>query len=58
MFYAQGVKANVIFFDNHEASPNPWTKQVWYYDYRTNIHHTNCLESINAQLGQRTDKVD
>jgi type I restriction enzyme M protein len=40
IFYAQGVKANVIFFDNHEASPNPWTKEVWYYDYRTNIHHT------------------
>ena len=40
VFYAQGVKANVIFFDNHEASPNPWTKRVWYYDYRTNIHHT------------------
>ena len=40
MFYAQGVKANVIFFDNHETSPNPWTKEVWYYDYRTNIHHT------------------
>ena len=39
-FYAQGVKANVIFFDNREASPDPWTKQVWYYDYRTNIHHT------------------
>ena len=30
----------VIFFDNHEASPHPWTKKVWYYDYRTNIHHT------------------
>ena len=40
VFYAQGVKANVIFFDNHEASPRPWTRQVWYYDYRTNIHHT------------------
>ena len=40
VFYAQGVKANVIFFDNREASPDPWTKQVWYYDYRTNIHHT------------------
>ena len=40
VFYAQGVKANVFFFDNHEASPNPWTKQVWFYDYRTNIHHT------------------
>lgn len=40
VFYAQGVKANVIFFDNREASPNPWTKEVWYYDYRTNVHHT------------------
>lgn len=40
IFYAHGVKANVLFFDNHEANPNPWTKEVWYYDYRTNIHHT------------------
>lgn len=40
IFYAQGVKANVLFFDNKSASPNPWTKEVWYYDYRTNIHHT------------------
>src|SRR4051812_18372285 len=40
VFYAQGVKANVLFFDNREASPNPWTKEIWYYDYRTNIHHT------------------
>jgi type I restriction enzyme M protein len=40
IFYAQGVKANVLFFDNHEASKTPWTKEIWYYDYRTNIHHT------------------
>ena len=40
IFYANGVKANVLFFDNQAASPNPWTKEVWYYDYRTNIHHT------------------
>jgi len=40
IFYANGVKANVIFFDNREASPKPWTKEVWYYDYRTNVHHT------------------
>lgn len=40
IFYAQGVKANVLFFDNHEASKDPWTREVWYYDYRTNIHHT------------------
>lgn len=40
IFYAQGVKANVIFFDNKEASKTPWTKEIWVYDYRTNIHHT------------------
>lgn len=40
IFYANGVKANVLFFDNREASKDPWTKEVWYYDYRTNIHHT------------------
>ena len=40
IFYAQGVKANVIFFDNKPASKTPWTKEIWVYDYRTNIHHT------------------
>jgi type I restriction enzyme M protein len=40
IFYAHGVKANVIFFDNRAASKAAWTKDVWYYDYRTNIHHT------------------
>jgi type I restriction enzyme M protein len=40
IFYAQGVKANVIFFDNRAACPDPQTSKVWYYDYRTNVHHT------------------
>jgi type I restriction enzyme M protein len=40
IFYANGVKANVLFFDNHAASKEPWTREVWFYDYRTNIHHT------------------
>jgi type I restriction enzyme M protein len=40
IFYANGVKANVLFFDNRPSSKEPWTKEVWYYDYRTNIHHT------------------
>lgn len=40
IFYANGVKANVLFFDNRAASKEPWTKEVWFYDYRTNIHHT------------------
>lgn len=40
IFYAQGVKANVLFFNNKPASKEAWTKDVWFYDYRTNIHHT------------------
>lgn len=40
IFYANGVKANVLFFDNRPAQKNPWTKAVWIYDYRTNVHHT------------------
>ncbi len=40
VFYAQGVKANVLFFDNKPASKEAHTKEVWFYDYRTNIHHT------------------
>ena len=40
IFYAQGVKANVLFFDAKPASKEPWTKEVWVYDYRTNVHKT------------------
>ena len=40
IFYAQGVRANVLFFDARPASKAVQTKEVWVYDYRTNIHHT------------------
>jgi type I restriction enzyme M protein len=40
IFYAQGVKANVLFFDRKAASETPWTKKVWFYDLRTNQHFT------------------
>jgi type I restriction enzyme M protein len=40
LFYAHGVKANVLFFDAKPAAKKAWTKEVWYYDYRTNVHHT------------------
>jgi type I restriction enzyme M protein len=40
IFYANGVKANVLFFDGKPSNKDPWTKEVWVYDYRTNIHHT------------------
>ena len=29
-----------MFFDNKPASKDPWTKEVWIYDYRSNISHT------------------
>jgi type I restriction enzyme M protein len=40
IFYAQGVKANVLFFDRKPPSETPWTKQLWVYDLRTNMHFT------------------
>jgi type I restriction enzyme M protein len=40
IFYAQGVKANVLFFEKRETAPVVQTKNVWIYDYRTNIKHT------------------
>lgn len=40
IFYKPGVKANVIFFDNKPGSKHPWTKEVWIYDFRTNVHFT------------------
>ncbi len=40
IFYAQGVKANVLFFDKKPASNKPWTKELWVYDMRTNNHFT------------------
>jgi type I restriction enzyme M protein len=30
----------VIFFDNRAASKEPQTRDVWFYDRCTNIHHT------------------
>jgi type I restriction enzyme M protein len=40
IFYAQGVKANVLFFDKKPASEQPWTQRLWVYDLRTNQHFT------------------
>jgi len=40
IFYAQGVKANVLFFDKREASKQAQTSKIWIYDLRTNKHFT------------------
>jgi type I restriction enzyme M protein len=40
VFYAQGLKANVLFFDRKPAQETPWTVKLWIYDLRTNQHFT------------------
>lgn len=50
IFYAQGVKANVIFFD--KLSPledGHRTNDVWVYDFRTNINLTLVTNSLNDE---------
>jgi type I restriction enzyme M protein len=40
IFYAQGVKANVLFFDRRAGSAQAATRRLWVYDLRTNKHFT------------------
>lgn len=56
IFYANGVKANVLFFDGKPSSKDPWTNEVWVYDYRTNIHHT--LKKNPLKLSDLKDFID
>lgn len=50
IFYAQGVKANVLFFDRRPASQTPWTRSLWIYDLRTNKDFT-----LKTRQLQRSD---
>lgn len=69
IFYAQGVKANVLFFEKQKGEKRPKTKEIWYYDYRTNVRHTpkknplkyehledfvNCFHADNQNLRKET----
>ena len=56
IFYKQGVKANVLFFDNKPAARNPWTKEIWFYDFRTNVHFT--LKKNPLKLEDLHDFID
>lgn len=71
VFYAQGVKANVLFFDRKSASEKPWTEKLWIYDLRTNTHFTlkespmkfenlqdfiKCYNSENRHSRKETEK--
>ena len=53
IFYAQGVKANVLFFDRKPAQEKPWTQKLWIYDLRTNLHFT-----LKENTLKRTDLDD
>ena len=58
----------MIFFDNKPTRKEPWTKEVWIYDYRTNIHHTKKknpmkFEDLSDFLecyksGKREDRIE
>ena len=56
IFYAQGVKANVVFFERKAAAADPWTKATWVYDLRTNMHFT--LKTKTLQYTDLADFVD
>ncbi len=49
LFCAQGVKANVLFFDRKPAAETPWTKRLWIYDLRTNKHFTLKTASLRRE---------
>jgi type I restriction enzyme M protein len=40
IFYAGGVRANVLFFDKRPTVDHVWTEKLWVYDFRTNQHFT------------------
>ena len=44
IFYANGVKTNVLFFDKGEP-----TKDIWVYDYRTGIKHTMATKPMTRE---------
>jgi type I restriction enzyme M protein len=56
IFYAQGVKANVLFFERRPGSEVAWTKDLWVYDLRTNKHFT--LKTNTLSRADLEDFVD
>src|ERR1700692_4322027 len=59
IFYKQGVKANVLFFDRKPAAETPWTKELWIYDWRTNQRFTLRERPMKrAAISNRTHDKD
>jgi type I restriction enzyme M protein len=56
IFYAQGVKTNVLFFTRGKGNENN-TKEIWYYDLRSNMPNfgkTNPLTKEHFEEFERT----
>jgi hypothetical protein len=56
IFYAGGVKANVLFFGRKPPSEKPWTDKLWIYDFRTNLtmRAVECDPAIITMPGAST----
>ena len=56
LFYAQGIKANVLFFDRPKAKEEPSAKRLWVYDLRTDMHFT--LKTKRLQTSDLTEFIE
>ncbi len=56
IFYAQGIKTNVLFFERRIPSRKPSTEKLWVYDLRTNMHFT--LRTKRLEISDLTDFVE
>ena len=48
------MKANVLFFDRKPAAETPWTRELWVYDLRTNMHFTLKQNPLRLRAPRRT----
>ncbi|GMV67945.1 MAG: putative type I restriction enzyme BthVORF4518P M protein [Pseudomonadota bacterium] len=55
IWYSPGVKANVLFFDKRPAAREAQTRELWVYDYRTNVHKT--LKTKRLERGDFDDFI-
>ena len=56
IFYAQGVKANIVFFDAKPKDGKIHTQGIWFYDLRTNKHFT--LKTRQLKFDDLQDFID
>lgn len=56
IFYAHGIKTNVLFFERSSLNSRPATQKLWVYDLRTNMHFT--LRTKRLEMSDLKDFVD